>query len=265
MLKYLVAIVVVFGMAFVVARQDQHAADQSAQKSAQHHEVAVATNPNEDHSQENIENPTGDGPRWYVLYLYSLFRWPNGTTTLAIVLTLLAIAEQAKETAASTKAMRDSTELQRAGMRQWIQIAKLHGGAQESEWEDGTSRVIFYFDVWNPTDRILKLTRLKMEIGGAKDDLTLSDVIPPNGAYPALIDHKLIGDDLVAYKDGKPRKLSITGEITFIDHLEREQTQPFNVWFHYLMGMGVFMERYYSTAAWVLTETLRAKQNNKQS
>src|SRR5258707_9593311 len=104
MRKYLAALVVIFGMAFVVAHQDQHASDQAAQKAAEPHKAAITTNPNEQHPEENIENPTGDSPRWYVLYLYSLFRWPNGTTTLAIVLTLMAIAEQTRETRRSAEA-----------------------------------------------------------------------------------------------------------------------------------------------------------------
>jgi hypothetical protein len=99
MLKYLAALVVVFGLAFVVARQDQHGADQAAQT----HKAAVATPPNEQHPKENIENPTGDSPRWYVLYLYSLFRWPSGTTTWAVILTLLAVAEQTAQTRRSVE------------------------------------------------------------------------------------------------------------------------------------------------------------------
>ncbi|MGD0570497.1 MAG: hypothetical protein ABSA78_19000 [Candidatus Sulfotelmatobacter sp.] len=110
MLKYIAALVVIFGMAFVVARQDQRAADQAAQKAAERHEAPIA-NPNEKHPDKNIENPSGNGPRWYVLCFYGLFRWPNGTTTLAIVLTLLAIAEQSKETARAAKATERATRL----------------------------------------------------------------------------------------------------------------------------------------------------------
>ncbi len=106
MLKYLVALVVVLGLAFVVARQDQHAADQAAQKAADLHKAAVPAEPDEQHSQENVENPAGDSPRWYILCLYGLFRWPNGTETWAIILTLMAIAEQTKHTAKAAEAGR---------------------------------------------------------------------------------------------------------------------------------------------------------------
>lgn len=111
MLKYLVVLVIVLGGAFVVARQDQHAADQAAQKAAQFHKAAVPAKPDEQHPQENIENSTGDGPGWYK----DIFRWPSGTPVWAIILTLLAIAEQTSQTrkaAQASKVSADATRVQ---------------------------------------------------------------------------------------------------------------------------------------------------------
>src|SRR5579863_8960885 len=98
MKKYLAALVVVMGMAFVVGRQDQYGTDQSAHKTTESRKAVTSDSPNEQYPQEDITTPKGDGPHWYTFFFYSLFRWPAGTTTWAIILTLLAIAEQARET-----------------------------------------------------------------------------------------------------------------------------------------------------------------------
>jgi hypothetical protein len=91
---YLALLVIIVGMAVFVSRQDERAAQQAAQKAAQLHKSATAAKPDEQHPEENIPNPAGDTPGWY-----GFFRWPNGTATLALILTLLAIAEQTKHTA----------------------------------------------------------------------------------------------------------------------------------------------------------------------
>jgi hypothetical protein len=103
MRKYLVGLIIVLLLGFVVARQDRRAADQSAQKSTRSHETTNTAAANKQHPQENIGDPGGNGPRWYWLCFGDLFRWPNGTETWAMILTLLAIAEQSNESRKSTK------------------------------------------------------------------------------------------------------------------------------------------------------------------
>lgn len=98
MRKYLIAFALVFGLAGYVSIRDEHDANQSAQESATALKSTISATPNENHFQQ------------YVTYF---FRWPNGTTTWAILFTLLAIAEQTKETARSAKAAEDSIPLQR--------------------------------------------------------------------------------------------------------------------------------------------------------
>lgn len=77
-----------------VARQDERAAQKSAQDAARFGKSAVSAKANEEHTNENAPDAERNTPGWY-----GFFRWPSGTTTWAIVLTLLAIAEQAKHTA----------------------------------------------------------------------------------------------------------------------------------------------------------------------
>lgn len=109
----MVLLTIVLGLAFVVARQDQRGTDQAAQKAAELHKAGAPAEPYEQHAQENVQNPDGNGPRWYFVLFLGLFRWPVGTGTWVIVLTLLAVAEQARETAKATQAVRDTIPLQR--------------------------------------------------------------------------------------------------------------------------------------------------------
>lgn len=112
-LKYLVIFAVVLGLAIYIAIQDEHATEQAAQKAAHQNNAAVPTKANKDHSQENIPNPEGNLPGWF-----GFFRWPNGTTTWAIILTLFAIAEQTRQTTIAAKATRESVDSIRDQARQ---------------------------------------------------------------------------------------------------------------------------------------------------
>jgi len=94
MLKYLVVFALVFGLAIYVSIQDEHAAQQPAQKATQPDKTTPSDKANEDHPQKETTYPERNTPNWY-----GFFRWPLGTTTWAIVLTLMAIAEQTKQTA----------------------------------------------------------------------------------------------------------------------------------------------------------------------
>jgi hypothetical protein len=107
MLKYLAAIVLVFLLAVYVSVQDERAAQQATTKASQIDKGTFSAETDEDHPDQNAPNPKRYAPRWF-----RFFRWGDGTTTWVIVLTLLAIAEQAKESAKATRAMRDSLPLQ---------------------------------------------------------------------------------------------------------------------------------------------------------
>jgi hypothetical protein len=103
MLKYLGIFALIFALAVFVARQDERAARESAQITANPDKGAISTKADEHHPQENIQQAERNTPSWY-----GFFRWPNGTTTWAIILTLLAITEQTKQTAKATKATQES-------------------------------------------------------------------------------------------------------------------------------------------------------------
>ena len=113
MLKYLAIFATVLGLAIYIAVQDKHAAEQAAEKAAHQNNATAPTKANEDHAQENIPDSEGNLPSWY-----GFFRWPNGTTTWAIILTLFAIAEQTKQTTVAAKATRESVDSIRDQARQ---------------------------------------------------------------------------------------------------------------------------------------------------
>jgi hypothetical protein len=89
MLKYVLGFFLVFGFAVYVAVQDERTAQQPAQEAEQSSKSTIATVPDANHPQKDITKTERNLPSWY-----GFFRWPNGTTTWAILLTLLAIAEQ---------------------------------------------------------------------------------------------------------------------------------------------------------------------------
>jgi len=103
MWKYLVVFALIFGLAIYVSVQDEHAAQEATQKTSTLNKNTVSAAPNENHPKQDIENAERNQPGWY-----GFFRWPGGTTTWAVIFTLLAIAEQVKVGSDATKAMRDS-------------------------------------------------------------------------------------------------------------------------------------------------------------
>jgi hypothetical protein len=113
MLKYVLGFVLVFGLAVYIAVQDERATQQSTQETKQASNGTVAAVPNADHPQQNVPNAERNLPSWY-----GFFRWPNGTTTWAILLTLLAIAEQTRlleqYVAATVKGVNNAARSERA-------------------------------------------------------------------------------------------------------------------------------------------------------
>jgi hypothetical protein len=105
MLKYWLGFALVFGLAIYVAIQDERAAQQSAQESQQSSKSAIPAVPDANHPQQNVSNTERNSPSWY-----GFFRWPSGTTTWAILLTLFVIAEQTRLLGEYVKATKEGVE-----------------------------------------------------------------------------------------------------------------------------------------------------------
>jgi hypothetical protein len=106
MLKALAILtVMIIGLAVFVAIQDEKATQQNKAKATNHDKsldkpaIPVAGPSGTEQPQENIEKPEWNLPGWY-----GFFRWPNGTTTWAILLTLWAVAWQSNETKKTAEA-----------------------------------------------------------------------------------------------------------------------------------------------------------------
>ena len=89
-------LVLVLGCAFIVARHDEYTALESTQKSIVKSNPALTAESNENHPQKNPKNSAWDSPSGHIFH--NAFRWPEGTTVWAILLTLMAIAEQTLQT-----------------------------------------------------------------------------------------------------------------------------------------------------------------------
>ncbi len=109
MLKYLAILAVIFALACYVAVQDQGSTPKSTQQGAPAANLSIAADAHQNHSNDDAENTKRNSPRWH-----RLFSWPEGVTTWAIILTLLAVAEQAKESAKATQSVRDSLPHQKS-------------------------------------------------------------------------------------------------------------------------------------------------------
>ncbi len=140
MLKYLAGLVLVFGLTVYVSIQDKRATEQATTDSTQANKGALVAKSNENHPQQNVPYSERNTPSWY-----RFFRWPDGPTTWVIVLTLLAIAEQARETAKATQAVRDSIPLQRDAANAALLNAEAVINAERPwvvvfyhSWKDGT-------------------------------------------------------------------------------------------------------------------------------
>ena len=92
-MKYGIAVAVILGLSVSVSHQDQKTRDQYEQKCAQFNARAVAPASHSEDCDKGAENAARHLPRWY-----RVFGWPEGITTWAILLTLLALAEQTGQT-----------------------------------------------------------------------------------------------------------------------------------------------------------------------
>jgi hypothetical protein len=102
MRKYLAAVMLLVGLTVYVSIKDEHAAEQSASPSASRSKDGIIAKNYTNDGEAEVPDAERNAPSWY-----GFFRWPNGTTVWAIILTLLAIAEQTKETRRATNSQRD--------------------------------------------------------------------------------------------------------------------------------------------------------------
>jgi len=120
MRKYLAIVGVIFfglavlGLAVYVSYQDERYTQEIAQRSAVHDKDASSSSAGERNSDKDAPRVERQAPSRYGWY--GFFRWPNGTTAWAIILTLIAIAEQTRETRKAAEATRVQATIARQAL-----------------------------------------------------------------------------------------------------------------------------------------------------
>ena len=131
MWKYVAAFIVIFVLTVFVSSQDQRIAEQGVQQTAPAANGAAASRALDNHAREDAKNP-----KWFIQFLYRFFMWPEGVTAWAILLTLLAIAEQTKQTRKAAEAGQAATEAMIASERAWLIIRSSMDGYIPSTADD---------------------------------------------------------------------------------------------------------------------------------
>ncbi|MGA2876414.1 MAG: hypothetical protein ABSE82_12850 [Nitrososphaerales archaeon] len=115
--KYLVAVVIILGGCIYVSRQDQKTHDQYEQKCNQFNARAVPPSGHQEDCAKGADNAAGHLPSWY-----RAFSWPEGITTLSLLLTLLVIAEQTAQTRKAAEAALLNAQALINAERPWIMV-----------------------------------------------------------------------------------------------------------------------------------------------
>ncbi len=196
---------------------------------------------------------------------------PLNVLTLALVIvaaiTAWYVARQARETAKATQSMHDSIELQKAGLNQWVEIEDWQGGAEiwkpdiEPEQPD---HLMFEFAIVNPTDHPITLKAAKWQIGGQPESIAPNCTLPPKGKHPTIASYDLTPEEMLPYAEKKKAlELEVSGFVDFDDILHNARSQPFWLAFHCLFESGVWVTKFYKTAAWL--ENPKAKKTKPKA
>lgn len=101
--KYPIAVLIVLGGCVFVSRQDQSTRDKYEEKCSQLNARTISPTRHQEDCEEGAEDAARHLPRWY-----RIFGWPEGITAWAILLTLIAIAEQTNQTRRAADAGADA-------------------------------------------------------------------------------------------------------------------------------------------------------------
>ena len=133
MAKYLACILLLFLLSFFVSVQyREHSQDTIS--NPYDPSAALSSSANGQQVNQHTTKSEWNPPRWY-----RLFGWPDGITVWAVLLTLVAIAEQAKEASVASRAAAHTTETFVQSERAWIIINPIEVAPELMAVETGTS------------------------------------------------------------------------------------------------------------------------------
>jgi hypothetical protein len=230
MLKYLVMVGVVLGLAFIIARHDEYASLKSVQESADNSNPAIAAKPNANNAQKSPEDSYWNSTSGHIFH--NAFRWPEGTTVWAIILTLAAIAGQTHETAKAAKAgqaaaetallqLNQTTEKERARIE--IRIGPPNINLPDNRYHRAEKGVPQWILTANVLLRNIGAGRAFITRSGGRLVVVSSDAPPPDtgDAFPLILPDSFLDPapsqtpaQLPFWPDGKgfPEDLSIYGK-----------------------------------------------------
>ncbi len=173
-------------------------------------------------------------------WLYDLATWPEGITAWLLALTLIAIGWQSWETSISAKAMRDSIQLQQAGMQQWVDVEARTAESVEREPRQGNFDfvVILSFEAVNNTANPLTIIKIETAIDMAHGEAEVFTVeenvtLPPrkessNNRYAFHVPAQSIKRE--SFTCGAT--VVINGCVTFRDCLKNSRSDYFGGLYH---------------------------------
>ncbi|MGB8030086.1 MAG: hypothetical protein WCF30_10515 [Terracidiphilus sp.] len=179
------AILVVAGF---VASQDEKARQQCETKCVDF-DTSQVSPPNH---VENCQKCEADA-EWHFPGWYRTFRWPDGVTTWALVLTLLTLAEQSRQTSISAKAAARGIEIQERAQRAWLVI---HSAMKDYEPSVADKQLRFWWAIENRGHMTAQILATQCRYELVEDDPTLN--LPPIPDYPLPI---LLNGLLIAPND----------------------------------------------------------------
>ncbi len=169
----------------------------------------------------------------YLQWGYKLFEWPDGITAWAIIATGFVIAWQSYETRKSAEAARDSIRIQEAGMRQWIDIEPRKNVPHETLLGALPFNIRIQFEAANNTPYLLTVIKVVTEVSYLAGK-AVTFTVPASVPLPPGVDSKRRGYTFYAEVDVDKETyfdrgviLTINGEITFEDCMDKQQTQWF--------------------------------------
>ena len=204
---------------------------------------------------EKRDLPTKDNdqkpPAWS-----GTIEWSNWALAVVGVATVWAIWKQAKETAQATNAMRETVDLQKASMEQWVDIEP---GGTETPGVSNTKPFEFrpMFEAVNNTPFPLTIRKIITKVSLSANEwetFTVApyQILPPSNpdkkrSYPFFLDMTMPEIPIGWEQHGTV--ITVNGELTFVDCLQRIRTQQFGglyrcgpAAFEYLKPSGIIAQ-----------------------
>ncbi len=225
-----------------LAAQPDKAAAHNQQPANQQPMATISAAPNQDCAAAHQAKADPDPPKFY-----TAIKRPEWWLVGAAFLTLYAIWRQVKESAAATKAMRESIRIQEAGMQQWIDV-ETRGMETSAKWVRPVSFRL-QFEAINNTPWLLTIQRIETTYAVWCDKwetFTVSHLVP----LPPSRNGGNSGYAFFLEVDSMNSLPTISGKITFKDCLGNTRIQPFGGLyecgpdhFEYLKPVGIVPDK----------------------